>query len=324
MTDENGNLIIDYDYDANGYLTKAAKGNGTYTLYEYNEYGEVTAIDNYTAAGVLESYTRYTYNSEGLRTGMATKEGSWAYTYDVKNQLTGAVFTDNNSNITQNFAYTYDAMGNRLSETENGVTTTYTYNNLNQIVSANGFTYRYDANGNLLEDEERIYTWTADNRVASEKLKSTGQLWEYAYDAMGNRISSTTNGVTTTWTVDGNGNVLAEYVNGVWNRTYYQGSLLTGFTDKDGNEYYFNSDALGTTVSVTGAAGNAVNSYTYDPFGNTISASESVANDFEFVGGYGLMANDSGTIFVRARNYDPETGRWISPDPIGIQGGERA
>ncbi len=322
LTDESGALIIDYDYDADGRLVKESKGNGSYTTYSYNSYGEVTAIDNYTTAGKLENYRHYTYDTEVSRVAMETESGAWAYTYDVNNQLTGAIFTDDSGAVTQNLAYTYDAMGNRLTATENGVTTTYTYNNLNQIVSANGFTYVYDANGNLLEDEKRTCTWTADNRVATETLKSTGQTWTYGYDALGNRISSATNGVTTSWTVDRNGNIIAEYADGAWNRTYYQGNLLSGFTDRNGGEYYFNADALGTTVSVSGADGAAVNTYSYDPWGNVLAATEGVANDFTYVGGYGLMQNDSGTYFVRARNYDPETGRWISPDPIGISGGD--
>ena len=322
LTDENSGVIVDYDYDANGYLVKSAYGNGTYTTYSYDDFGQVIAIDNYGADGSVASFVHYTYDSEGKRTSMTTIDGTWAYTYDAKGQLTGAVFTDNTGTKTQELAYTYDAMGNRLTSTENGVTTIYTYNELNQIVSANGFEYVYDANGNLLEDEKRIYAWTADNHVASETLKSTGQTWEYGYDALGNRVSSTTNGITTSWTVDSNGNVLAEYVNGAWNRTYYQGNLLTGFIDKDGNEYFYNADSLGTTIRVTGIDGSAVNSYTYDPWGNVLNSTEGIDNDFTFVGGYGLMQNDSGTYFVRARNYDAETGRWTSPDPIGISGGK--
>ena len=322
LSNETGGLIIDYDYDINGYLVKAAYGNGTYTTYAYDDYGQVTAIDNYGSDGTVNSFVHYVYDSEGKRISMTTADGTWAYTYDAKDQLIGAAFTDKTGVVTQEFACTYDAMGNRLTVTENGVTTTYTYNELNQIVSANGFAYRYDANGNLLEDEKRIYTWTADNRVSTETVKSTGQTWKYGYDALGNRISSTTNGVTTSWTIDANGNVLSEYVDGIWNRAYYQGNLLTGFIDKDGNEYYYNADALGTTVSVTGTDGSVINTYTYDPWGNVLNSVEEIANDFTFVGGYGLMQNDSGTYFVRARNYDSQTGRWISPDPIGINGGE--
>ena len=320
LTDETGGLIVDYDYNADGSLSKITHGDGSCSAYTYNVYGEVTAIENYTAAGRLDTYTRYTYNSIGLRTAMATQDGSWAYSYDQLNQLIGAVFTAQSGSVTQRLSYTYDAMGNRLTATENGVTTVYSYNNLNQIVSANGFSYRYDANGNLLEDEKRTYTWTADNRVASETLKSTGQAWVYGYDALGNRTSSTTNGVTTTYTVDVDGNVLGEYVDGAWSRSYYQGGLLAGWTSADG-AYYFNNDALGSVVSVTGVSGTA-NTYSYDPFGNVLNSTENVANDFEYVGGYGLMVNDSGTTFVRARNYDPETGRWISADPMEILGGD--
>ena len=322
LTDRAGALVMDYDYDNAGRLVKATRGNGTYSTYAYDAYGQVAAITDYSAAGAQVSSVRYTYDPEGKCASKETQDGVWAYSYDVKGQLVGAVFTDKTGQVTQDLSYEYDAAGNRIKSVENGVTTTYVYNSLNQIVSANGFDYVYDANGNLLEDEKRIYTWTADNRVASEKLKSTGQLWEYGYDALGNRVSSKTNGVTTSWTVDANGNVLAEYVDGVWNRTYYQGDLLAGFTDKDGNTYYFASDTLGSTLSVSGSDGAVVNSYSYDPFGNVLNSTEGVENDFTFVGGYGLMKNDSGTIYVRARNYDPETGRWISPDPIGIEGGE--
>ena len=116
--------------------------------------------------------------------------------------------------------------------------------------------------------------------------------------------------MTTTYTIDVNGDVLGEYVDGAWSRGYHQAGLLAGWTSADGR-YYFNNDALGSVISVSGAEGT-VNRYSYDPFGNTFNVTENVANDFEFVGGYGLMTNQSGTIYVRARNYDPGTGRWIS------------
>ena len=321
ITDKSDNLIIDYDFNSLGQLVKQTNGNGTYTTYQYTEYGEISRISHFDKNGTETDFVSYVYDNDGLCAEKATFEGVWTYTYDKNGRLLTEVFTDDNGKVTQNNSYTYDVMGNRLTAVINGKTTTYTYNNMNQIVSANGFTYRYDNAGNLLEDEERTYTWTKDHRVARETLKSTGQIWTYTYDAMGNRNSVTTNGVTTQYTVDINGNVLSEYVNGKQTRSYYQGLGLAGFSSADGN-YYFNSDMLGSTLSVTNAAGTVVNSYTYDAFGNILNINETVTNDFEFVGSYGLMANASGTIFVRARNYDPATGRWISMDPIGINGGE--
>ena len=321
LTNEKGKLVVDYDYDRFGRLAKVSNGNGTYSTYSYNDYDEVTAIEHYGKDGTLTGFNRYTYNADNLVATKETSEGTWSYTYDKVGQLTSAVLKDASDKVLRSESYTYDAMGNRTKSVIDDVTTTYTYNNMNQIVSANGFAYKYDADGNLLEDEKRTYTWTTDNRVASETDKATGQTWTYAYDALGNRISSTTNGVTTTYTVDANGNVLAEYVNGKWSRSYYQGNNLAGWTCADG-EYFFNYDILGSTGSITAGNGSIVNSYNYDSFGNITSSTENIANDFEFVGAYGLMSNASGTTFVRARNYDSVTGRWISADPIGINGGE--
>ncbi len=326
LTNASGALLVDYDYDSQGRLSKVTNGNGTYSRYTYNQYGELSAIDNYSASGSLTSYNRYTYDSNGRCATKTTKDGTWTYTYDKIGQLTAAVLKNSSGSVIRNESYQYDTVGNRVKSVIDGVTTTYVYDAMNRIVSATvggkKTTYRYDADGNLLEDEKRIYTWTTDNRVLTEKDKATGQIWTYGYDALGNRISSTTNGVTTTWAVDANGNVLAEYVNGVWQRSYIQGSGLAGWTDKNGNTYYFSSDLLCSTIAVTDKNGRTVNTYSYDSFGNVISANETVDNAFQFVGGYGLMQNESGTIFVRARNYDPVTGRWISEDPIGINGGE--
>ena len=321
MTNEKGKLVVDYDYDNYGRLIKATNGNGTYSTYSYNDYDEVTAIEHFGKDGTLTGFNRYTYNADNLVATKETNEGTWSYTYDKVGQLTSAVLKDTSNNVLRSESYTYDAMGNRTKSESDGVTTTYTYNNMNQIVSANGFAYKYDADGNLLEDEKRTYTWTTDNRVASETDKATGQKWTYTYDALGNRISSTTNGVTTTYTVDANGNVLAEYVNGKWCRSYYRGNNLAGWTSADG-EYFFNYDILGSTGSITAKDGSIANTYNYDSFGNITTSTENIANDFEFVGAYGLMSNASGTTFVRARNYDPVIGRWISADPIGISGGE--
>lgn len=50
-----------------------------------------------------------------------------------------------------NTSYTYDKVGNRVKQVKNGVTTNYTYNGLNQLVTESGeetLEYAYDANGN--------------------------------------------------------------------------------------------------------------------------------------------------------------------------------
>ena len=322
VTTETGALVADYDYDRFGNLAKITRGNGTSVVYSYNEWQELDGITEYDKSENAVNSIRYRYDAESRIVSKSDSSGTWSYSYDKAGRLIRAVQTSNDgSTVLHSEEYAYDSAGNRLSSVIDGETKLYSYDNRNRIVSCNDFAYRYDADGNLLEDEERVYTWTAGNRVLSETLKSSGQTWTHGYDALGNRVQVETDGVVTTYTVDANGNVLAEYVNGIFVRSYIQGNQLAAFVDANGNTYYYSSDLLGSTIGITDDQGVTVNSYLYDSFGNVLGSTEGVANDFEFVGGYGLMSNASGTTFVRARNYDPVSGRWISEDPIGISGG---
>ncbi len=72
-------------------------------------------------------------------------------------------------------------------------------------------------------------------------------------------------------------------------------------------------------TQITDAAGFVVNSYEYDSYGNIESSIEGIANPFTYTGRE--FDAESGLYFYRARYYDPETGRFISEDPIGFAGG---
>jgi len=65
------------------------------------------------------------------------------------------------------FEYTYDAVGNRLTQTINSVTTTYVYDAANRLVSVNGVSYTWDNNGNLTSDGTNTYTYDYANRLVS-------------------------------------------------------------------------------------------------------------------------------------------------------------
>ena len=47
-----------------------------------------------------------------------------------------------------------------------------------------------------------------------------------------------------------------------------------------------------------------------------------LSQPFKYVGQYGVMAEDNGFYYMRARYYDPKVGRFISEDPIGFDGGD--
>ena len=82
-----------------------------------------------------------------------------------------------------------------------------------------------------------------------------------------------------------------------------------------GNEYY-QTDALGSTVALSNAAGASVVSYSYEPFGKTTVTGTS-SNPFQFTG----RENDStGLYYYRARYYSNTSMRFINEDPINFEG----
>jgi RHS repeat-associated protein len=327
LTDGNGNAIISYTYDAVGRLTKETNGNGTYTTYTYDVAGQLTNISNFTATNTVNSFFSYTYDNLGRQTGVTNSDGTWAYTYDGIGQLTRAQFTSTNANIAnQNLTYAYDAAGNRISETINGVTTNYTTNNLNQYTQVGDGTYTYDADGNLTQIVKGGQTFTYiynDENQLIRAVTPTGT-WDYEYDAFGQRTASIQNGQRTEYVVDpfGLGDVVGEYnSSGGLIARYTQGLGLVGRFDGSGNGAYYDFDAIGSTVGLTGTSGSYVNRYSYRPFGENLLTTEGVANPFEYVGQWGVMDEASGLDYMRARYYSPTAGRFMNSDPIGQNGG---
>jgi len=90
--------------------------------------------------------------------------------------------------------------------------------------------------------------------------------------------------------------------------------------------YYYHYDGLGSVKAITDSSGNVIESYTYDVYGkptiyNTIGKEipeSQVGNSFLFTGK--MFDYDTGLYYYRNRYYDPELGRFITPDPLGPVG----
>jgi len=72
---------------------------------------------------------------------------------------------------------------------------------------------------------------------------------------------------------------------------------------------------------MTDNAQTMVNKYAYTPYGQIVNQQETINQPFKFVGQYGVMTEPNGFYYMRARYYDPSVGRFISEDPIGLEGG---
>jgi RHS repeat-associated protein len=78
------------------------------------------------------------------------------------------------------------------------------------------------------------------------------------------------------------------------------------------------ADALGSVMSLTDENGDVKTAYAYEPFGGMTISGEADDNPFQYTG----RENDgTGLYYYRARYYSPEMQRFVSEDPIGLEGG---
>ncbi|PQP34635.1 hypothetical protein C6A37_06750 [Desulfobacteraceae bacterium SEEP-SAG9] len=83
--------------------------------------------------------------------------------------------------------------------------------------------------------------------------------------------------------------------------------------------FYFINDHLGTPMMMTDTNGEVVWKADFKPFGEVDVTVEDLANNFRFAGQY--YDHETGLHYNYHRYYDSKTGRYLTPDPIGVNGG---
>ena len=216
---------------------------------------------------------------------MTTAAGVTSYGYNALNQLTGVTYPGG-----RHVTYAYDAAGNRTLVSDSGTNTAYTANSLNQYTRAGAATFGYDTDGNMTSRTDTsgttTYEYDAENRLM-RVVTATNGVFQYRYDALGNRTAVTHDGVTTRYLHDPIGlvDVAAEYDGaGALVARYDHALGLVARSDAAGNPAFYSFDALGNTRELTGTGGAALNEYDYDAFG-----AATVANAFRFVGRFGVV-----------------------------------
>ncbi|MBJ6361856.1 RHS repeat-associated core domain-containing protein, partial [Paenibacillus sp. GCM10012307] len=94
--------------------------------------------------------------------------------------------------------------------------------------------------------------------------------------------------------------------------SYLRGKGLVARVDASGSRAYYSHNGHGDVTQLTDQAGNVLNSYTYDMWGNPLTASETVPNLFRYSGEY--WDETTGLQYLRARWYDPSVGRFMNED----------
>jgi RHS repeat-associated protein len=247
----------------------------------------------------------------------------YGYTYDTAGRLTEV--THNGNTIA---TYVYDTNGNRVSKTAPGGTVTGSYDDQDRLLTYNGNTYTYSANGELQSKTVGAQTTSYGYDVLGNLRTATlpaGTSIEYLIDGENRRIGKTVNGnlvqgflyenqLEPVAELDGSGILVSRFV--------YCGcgaGNIPQYMVKGGITYRIIADHLGSprlVVDIT--TGAIVQRMDYDEFGTVILDTNPGFQPFGFASG--IYDRDTGLVRHGARDYDPETGRWTSKDPIRFQG----
>jgi RHS repeat-associated protein len=316
-------------------------GNDPFGPMNYITYGNLISgpnnvdrdysIFNITLSGTSGTLQNVSYSLDGNNnvtgvTDAVNSANSQTLGYDVLNRLTSATSSTGGYG---SLSWTYDKVGNRLSQILGSTTTTYGYTGgTNRLSSINSTSVSTNADGNItsIPPANSSAAATFAYNVAGRPSSVTGPPLSasFVYDDFGERFSKADSGsYPTYYTYGQDGALLEENNNGaITDYIYIHGRPIGLFVPggTSGTLYYVHPDRSGIPQFVTNSSQATVWSTTYQPFGTTnlITASLPVQNvrlpgqNFDV---------ETGFHYNHFRDYMPNLGRYLEADPTGLKGG---
>ena len=311
----------EYGYDAAGQLTHI-QSRGGQTQYRYDPIGRLIA------AVTPDFSETFAFDPAGNRLDLSgNKQDQAGQTNSQEKPSLNKVW----GNLLKEYAgvhYDYDQRGNLIRKTRNGETTDYHWNGYNQLVkieNRNGSTeYRYDPLGRrtakIHNRETTVYHWQEDTlAIESTNGQNTHYLFEPGtFEPLAQFQTASPIGIeredkpAEPYSYDPETDPLLKIPPEPQGQSEAQPELV-----------YYQLDHLGTPIAAHDAKGEAVWTAEYEAWGRirneTVSDGLKANIPFRFQGQY--YDKESGLHYNRFRYYDPEIGRFVSQDPIGLQGG---
>lgn len=309
-----------YVYNLGGQRTRQDRFDGSYVNYTYDDASELRTAEAYTSGGsaITTEQLRYGYDPAWNMLKRTNHTTVTTYTVNNLNQVTASGTP----------TYAYDGNGNRTSMAPGTGSVTYTYDDENQVIRAETDTV-YTSIGNRWKTE---FTYDGKQRLR-KKVEylfngSGGTTWgtgtetRYVYDGMlivqergsSNPSVTYTRGNDLSGTIQGAGGI-----GGLISRS----SGYNSGTGAWSTRYHYHADAIGNITGMFDNTTNAVTSasYTYDPFGRTLTSSGTISGSNLMRFSSKPIHANTGFYYYGYRWYDPNTQKWLNRDPIGEEGG---
>lgn len=298
-----------------GKVTQALlPGNNGNIHHSYNALGRCINVqcssfnqkipkDGFDAAGNLRNF-----QAQGI---------FYQFTYDDQYQIQSELGHESHN-------YRFDSLFNRVDKDGQLAT----HNSLNEILQSGPETFTYDPNGNMIQRKrgDRVTRYTYDPLDRLVKVNQDGNITTYAYDSFNRRLSKKQ---------DEQDEQLFFYQGqeeiGKWSKGQIHELRLLGNNKRNPTialeiketPYVPIHDISGNIVCLLDLQGQEIERYRYTTFGESQIISpqgerlshSKVANPWQYAAK--RLDNETGWIAFGLRYYDPELGRWMTPDPAG-------
>ena len=333
-----GKLASRYELDPLGRLKRQ--------IATLNDLAEGGKGKTKVAAGFSQTAVKRSYGYD--RTGNLThntdqRTGTTQFEYDKLGRITKA----------GNELFAFDPADNILSDDLNAIPD-------NRLKTYNGTTYYYDELGNLIHREladgevQNYFYDLHDQLVKAEIFKKDGtkETWSYTYDALGRRIGKgrlkNEEVSETSFPHDLSGNGLENQTRFVWDGSHLlqeiqpDGRYTYIYTDPDSYEplaqvrdwttedgesrqqtHYFHCDQIGIPREMTDKDGNLLWFGNYTGWGRLkeeTKVTQTAHQPFRLQNQY--ADRETGLHYNFFRYYEPDAGRFVNQDPIGLSGGD--
>jgi len=313
------NYVNSINYNAKGQIKNIQYGNNAQTNYTYGQDLRLTNILTVSPTTTLQDLN-YIFDKNGNITTLTDNKRSniRTYTYDELNRLTQASNVPAVGGGYTNFNYQYDSIGNMTYKSDLGVMAYGQNAGPHAVTQAGGFAYQYDANGNMTVGKNKTLEYDAENRLT--KVVEPSSTSTFTYDGDGGRVGVRVEGLGTTKETT--------YIGSLYELTSENGQqkavkhIFAGSTrvcsietinSQPSTINYYHGDHLGSSNVITDANGALVQYCEYTPYGALARNEGTNVTNYKFTG---KELDSTGLYFYGARYYDPEIGRFITPDTI--------